>query len=123
MAAEPDPLRETGRYERVQGLGKGAFGFVQLGRNIQNGELAAIKFLKRAEVNKYVESEILNHSVLRHPHVIQFKEVFLTSEYICIAMEYATGGSLFSVKLVPTALSKRDPTARFGQLVLGPSCP
>lgn len=34
-------------------------------------------------------------SMLRHPHVIQFKEVFLTSEYICIAMEYATGGSLF----------------------------
>ena len=23
------------------------------------------------------------------------QEVFLTSEYICIAMEYATGGSLF----------------------------
>lgn len=61
MAAEPDPMRETGRYERVQSLGKGAFGFVQLGRNLQNGELAAIKFLKRGDVNKYVESEILNH--------------------------------------------------------------
>ena len=54
-------MRETGRYERVQSLGKGAFGFVQLGRNLQNGELAAIKFLKRGDVNKYVESEILNH--------------------------------------------------------------
>ena len=60
-AAEPDPLRETSRYERVQSLGKGAFGFVQLGRKLQNNELAAIKFLKRGDVNKYVESEILNH--------------------------------------------------------------
>lgn len=59
--AEPDPLRETGRYERVQSLGKGAFGFVQLGRKLHNNELAAIKFLKRCDVNKYVESEILNH--------------------------------------------------------------
>ena len=24
-------------------------------------------------MNKYVEAEILNHSKLRHPHVIQFK--------------------------------------------------
>ncbi len=126
---DPDPLKETGRYEKIQSLGKGAFGFVQLGRNLQTKELAAVKFLKRGDVNKYVESEIVNHrwvssgsikhgdssvprpseqrrervwalmlcyrSMLRHPHVIQFKEVFLTSEYICIAMEYATGGSLF----------------------------
>lgn len=84
--AEPDPLRETGRYEKMQSLGRGAFGFVHLGRNLQTNELAAIKFLKRSDVNKYVESEILNHSLLRHPHVIQFKEVFLTSDWICIAM-------------------------------------
>ena len=28
-------------------------------------------------------------------HGCMMQEVFLTSEYICIAMEYATGGSLF----------------------------
>lgn len=81
-----DPLASTGRYEKLQTLGRGAFGFVHLGRNLQSNELAAIKFLKRSDVNKYVESEIFNHSQLRHPHVIQFKEVFLTQEWICIAM-------------------------------------
>jgi serine/threonine-protein kinase SRK2 len=45
---------------------------------------------------RYVEAEILNHRMLRHPHVIEFKEVFITSEYICIAMEFASGGSLFT---------------------------
>lgn len=58
---DPDPLKETGRYEKIQSLGKGAFGFVQLGRNLQTKELAAVKFLKRGDVNKYVESEIVNH--------------------------------------------------------------
>lgn len=93
-AIEPNPLAETaGRYERVQTLGQGSFGFVQLGRS-GTGDLAAIKvwrspssawhrslvsppvmlqFLKRGAINKYVEAEILNHSKLRHPHVIQFK--------------------------------------------------
>lgn len=45
---------------------------------------------------RYVEAEILNHRMLRHPHVIEFREVFITSEYICIAMEFASGGSLFT---------------------------
>ncbi|GLI66872.1 hypothetical protein VaNZ11_010863 [Volvox africanus] len=118
-AAEPDPLRETGRYERVQSLGKGAFGFVQLGRKVHNNELAAIKFLKRCDVNKYVESEILNHSMLRHPHVIQFKEVFLTSDYICIAMEYATGGSLFQYVQQQARLKEAVARWFFQQLVIG----
>ena len=81
----------------LQDLSSGAFGFVQLARNQSTNELVAIKFIERGDrVNKYVEAEILNHRMLRHPHVIEFKEVFLTSEYICIAMEYAAGGNLFS---------------------------
>lgn len=75
--SEPDVLKETGRYEKVQSLGKGSFGFVQLARSVCNHELAAVKFLKRGDINKYVEGEIVNHSLLRHPHVIQFKEVRL----------------------------------------------
>lgn len=39
--------------------------------------------------------EIVNHSNFCHPHVIQFKEVFLTDDYLAIAMEYAPGGDLF----------------------------
>jgi hypothetical protein len=39
----PNPLNEPGvRYEKVQALGQGSFGFVQLAKN-QNGEMAAIK--------------------------------------------------------------------------------
>ena len=66
-----------------------------------------------------VETEILNHRVLRHPHVIEFKEVFITSEYICIVMEYASGGNLFSY--VQRAIRLKEPAARwfFQQLIIG----
>jgi serine/threonine-protein kinase SRK2 len=115
--------------------------------------MVAVKMLKRGDVNKYVEAEIVNHSLLRHPHVIQvglkpfklaaardalgpgmgccslparlphahpqFKEVFLTSEYICIAMEYATGGSLFHYVQKQGRLKEAVARWFFQQLVIG----
>ncbi|GFH28853.1 protein kinase domain-containing protein [Haematococcus lacustris] len=50
---------------------------------------------------------------------VQFKEVFVTKEYICIAMEYATGGNLFNY--VQQAGPLKEETARWflQQLVIG----
>lgn len=112
-------MRDSTRYSKVQSLGKGSFGFVQLAKNLANNEMAAIKFLKRGEVNKYVEGELINHSLLRHPHVIQFKEVFLTPEYICISMEYATGGSLFHYVQKQGRLKEAVARWFFQQLIIG----
>ena len=53
---------------------------------MQRGELT---------ITRYVEREVLNHSLMLHPHIIQFKEVFLTQKYLAIAMEYADGGDMF----------------------------
>uniref|UniRef100_A0A7R9VAN1 Protein kinase domain-containing protein n=1 Tax=Chlamydomonas euryale TaxID=1486919 RepID=A0A7R9VAN1_9CHLO len=119
-ATEPDPLAEFhGPYEKIQQLGHGSFGFVQLARRRDTGELAAIKFLQRGCISKYTEAEILNHSLLRHPHIIQFREVFLTSEHICIAMEYATGGSLFEYVQKQGRLKEAVARWFFQQLVIG----
>eukprot|EP00882_Tetradesmus_deserticola_P001435 GHRQ01001552.1.p1 GENE.GHRQ01001552.1~~GHRQ01001552.1.p1 ORF type:complete len:377 (+),score=197.27 GHRQ01001552.1:1110-2240(+) len=118
--ANPDPLRETSRYTKVADLSHGSFGFVQLARNTETQELVAIKFIERGDrVNRYVEAEILNHRMLRHPHVIEFKEVFITSEYICIAMEFASGGSLFTY--VQRAVRLKEAASRwfFQQLIIG----
>jgi len=48
------------------------------------------------QVTKYVETEIINHSQMRHPHIIQFRDVFMTSTFICIVLEYAGTGTLHS---------------------------
>jgi len=119
-AGNPDPLAETTRYTKIADLSSGSFGFVQLARNTETGELVAIKFIERGDrVNRYVEAEILNHRMLRHPHVIEYKEVFVTSEYICIAMEFASGGSLFTY--VQRAVRLKEAAARwfFQQLIIG----
>jgi serine/threonine-protein kinase SRK2 len=71
------------------------------------------------QVTKYVEAEIVNHSLMRHPHVIQFKEVFLTHRFICIVMEYATGGSLFQYVQRQGRLMEAVARWFFQQLVVG----
>ncbi|KAJ9524838.1 hypothetical protein QJQ45_003025 [Haematococcus lacustris] len=72
-----DPLAGHERYEKIQDLSSGSFGFVQ------------------------------------------FKEVFVTKEFICIAMEFATGGNLFNY--VQQAGRLKEPAARWflQQLVIG----
>lgn len=51
--------------------------------------------------------------------VLQAQEVFLTQQYICIAMEYASGGNLFNY--VQRAQRLKEPAARwfFQQLIIG----
>lgn len=118
--ANPNPLRNNNRYEKIKDLSQGSFGFVQCAMDRGTGENVAIKFIERGDrVNRYVEAEILNHRMLRHPHVIEFREVFLTNEYVCIVMEYAAAGSLFTY--VQKAGRLREAAARwfFQQLIIG----
>lgn len=52
-----------------------------------------LQFLKRGSaINKYTEAEILNHSLLRHPHVIQFKVRVLAAAVPVAMLEAAAAG-------------------------------
>jgi len=48
------------------------------------GEEVAIKLISLGDrfYRKYVEREILNHRQLMHPHIVAFKEVFVTSKVV-----------------------------------------
>ena len=41
------------------------------------GKQYAIKYIPRGATNKYVAREIINHSIMLHPHIVAFKEVRL----------------------------------------------
>ena len=41
-----------------------------------------------------MERELFNHRLLAHPHIVSFKEVFITSHWLAIVMEYVGGGNL-----------------------------
>ena len=67
-----------------------------------------------------MEREIINHSNLLHPHIIQFKEAFLTDAYLAIAMEYAAGGDMFQLVKQRRGLPENEasPAKRFHSLTL-----
>lgn len=57
------------RLQVIQSLGSGSFGTVRLVKDVAAEKLLAMKVLNRRDASKYVEAEIVNHSLLRHPHV------------------------------------------------------
>ena len=74
--------------------------------------------LENIQVTKYVEREIINHRQLVHPHIIQFKEIFLTQHYLCIAMEYAAGGDMFEYVVRKGGLRESEARWFFQQLII-----
>eukprot|EP00210_Caulerpa_lentillifera_P008396 g8008.t1 len=116
-----DYFAEHGRYEKIRDLNQGTFGFVQLAwdKRCSPPQQVAVKFMERGDkINKYVESEILNHRMLLHPHIIQFREVFLTKKYLCIVMEYAPGGDMFEYVVRKNGLREDEARWFFQQLIV-----
>ncbi|KPF41180.1 serine/threonine-protein kinase, partial [Rhizobium sp. AAP43] len=85
------------RFVKIRDLSRGAYGCVVLALNTQTGQQVALKFIERGKENissKYVEREIINHMKLRHPHIVELQEVFLTNTHLVLVLEYAPGGDL-----------------------------
>uniref|UniRef100_A0A7S3QM01 Protein kinase domain-containing protein n=1 Tax=Dunaliella tertiolecta TaxID=3047 RepID=A0A7S3QM01_DUNTE len=117
--SRPAPLDNHPKYEKVKDLNSGTFGFVQLCKDKTTNELVAIKFIERGDkVTKYVEREIVNHRTLMHPHIVQFKEVFLTPVYLAIAMEFAPGGDMFEYVVKKNGLREDEARWFFQQLIV-----
>lgn len=92
---------------------------MQLALDRTTGRQVAIKFIERGDkVTKYVEREIVNHRQLVHPHIIQFKEVFLTQRHLGIAMEYAAGGDMFEYVVRKGGLRESEARWFFQQLIV-----
>lgn len=115
-----DSVLEPSRYQKIRDLNSGTFGFVELALDKVTGQQVAIKFIERGDkVTKYVSREIVNHRYLMHPHVVQFKEVFLTPQYLAIAMEYVSGGDMFEHVVRKGGLKESEARWFFQQLIVG----
>ncbi|KAK9841508.1 hypothetical protein WJX74_006958 [Apatococcus lobatus] len=86
----PDPLRDHPRYSSLRLLSQGSCGVVLLAYDTTDRDYVAVKLIERSaeKLTKNVEREIINHSLLSHPHVIRFRECFLTTKHLAIVMEY-----------------------------------
>ncbi|XP_021900788.1 serine/threonine-protein kinase SAPK2-like isoform X2 [Carica papaya] len=110
------------RYEIVKDIGAGNFGVAKLARDKWKGDLFAIKFIERGQkIDEHVQREIMNHRSLKHPNIVQFKEVLLTPTHLAIVMEYAAGGELFERICNAGRFSEDEARFFFQQLISGVS--
>lgn len=91
-----------GKYELGRLLGQGTFAKVYYGKNLITGEGVAIKLIskeqvvKKEELMEQIKREISVMRLVRHPNVVELKEVMATKGKIFVVMEYVKGGELFT---------------------------
>ncbi|KAL8569911.1 NUAK SNF1-like kinase 1 [Nucella lapillus] len=88
------------RFELLRTLGEGTYGKVKLACEKATGEQVAIKYVKKTKIRdemdlKRIRREIRILSTLRHPHIINIRQVFEKKDRIVLVMDCALGGELY----------------------------
>jgi serine/threonine protein kinase len=88
-----------GPYVMLQTVGEGEFAKVKLAMHIETGEEAAIKLIRKENVDSSnrlakIQREISVLRSVRHPNVVKLYDVIETDKYIGIVMEYASGKAI-----------------------------
>lgn len=111
------------KYELGKEIGKGGFSMVYQCKDRSNGNTYAVKIidLRPLRLRERFNPARLRREVditrrLRHPNIIQFIEVFETSDELMIVMEYCLGKELFDVILEKQYLSEANAKPIFAQI-------
>ncbi|KAK7283125.1 hypothetical protein RIF29_12430 [Crotalaria pallida] len=110
-----------GKYEMGRLLGKGTFAKVYYAKQIATGESVAIKVINKDQVKRQglmeqIKREISVMRLVRHPNIVELKEVLATKTKIFFVMEYVRGGELFA-KVAKGKLKEDQARKYFQQLI------
>ncbi|KAJ3030176.1 hypothetical protein HDV00_009077 [Rhizophlyctis rosea] len=110
MAYDDMPL-VGGKYRLGRVLGKGAFGEVRIGRNMETYEWVAVKMvMKNALSDENMLDQLINELAvmenLDHKNVVRLYDTFETEAHECVVMELANDGTLYDY--VATRLDDDD---------------
>jgi len=116
------PKTITEVYDILEPLGRGAFATVNKARHKETGELYAVKMIGKKNVKKEdlgrltTEMEVLQ--TVKHPNIIELKEVFETNNMLYIVTEFATGGELFDRIVKRGSYTERDAAELVKKVIL-----
>lgn len=119
--------KRIGKYEIGKTLGSGNFSKVKQATDVENGSLWAMKIiekeqLQRDHMEEQLKREIALMKQLKHPHIVQLREVMQTQNHIYLVLELVTGGELFDKIVSSKRLSEDIARRYFQQLVMAVRC-
>ncbi|KAL1431594.1 hypothetical protein MTO96_014107 [Rhipicephalus appendiculatus] len=86
-------------YEKIEVVGRGAFGVVTLYSEKSTGRKVVIKHIPVQQMSREEKEGSLNEAkvlaMLHHPNIIAYYDSFLEEKSLAIVMEYAPGGNLY----------------------------
>ncbi|GFP91703.1 cbl-interacting protein kinase 5 [Phtheirospermum japonicum] len=109
------------KYELGKLLGQGTFAKVHHARSLKTGQSVAIKIIDKEKIMRVglidqIKREISVMHLIKHPNVVQLREVMASKSKIYFAMEYVRGGELFN-KVAKGRLKEDAARKYFQQLV------
>ncbi|CAK7348645.1 unnamed protein product [Dovyalis caffra] len=118
----PATRTRVGKYELGKTIGEGSFAKVKIAKNVQTGDVVAIKILDRDQVlrHKMVEQlkrEISTMKLIKHPNVIKIFEVMASRTKIYIVIEFVDGGELFD-RIAKHGRLREDEARKFFQQLI-----
>ena len=86
-------------YEEQGEIGRGRFSQVISAKRKGDGKLFAVKKINKVDLQEdekeLLRTEIAILKLVNHPHIIRLENVYETSSWLYIVMEYLEGGELF----------------------------
>src|SRR4051794_38362727 len=90
-----------GQYQLMEAIGKGGYGTVYRGLNIERGMTVAVKRVNLqgipSEELEGIEMEIRLLQNLAHPNIVKYLDSIRSDEYLNIILEFVENGSLSSL--------------------------
>ncbi|CAD8174806.1 unnamed protein product [Paramecium octaurelia] len=116
-------MKCIGNYQLGKTIGSGTFGKVKLAVHIPTQQTVAIKIMNKSRMVDIVDIERVQRElhilkIVRHPNIIMLYEVFETTKYIFIVMEYCQK-ELFSYIVKNKKIPEVNACALFQQLLSG----
>ena len=113
-----------GSYTVHEEIGSGTFGIVQRAEDKRTGEIVAIKCISKTKIQRnrmgtQVKKEITTMKQLKHPNIIQIKEVLMSKHQLYLVMDYVDGGELYGKLALNGKMSETMARKYFRQLMSG----